>query len=132
MRERPQSGANDLVGRKTLRDGGSVVNVLLAQIDATLDELEGANRGDAERVFDAMYRRLESGREALARVVKYVLERGKSDPNAVFAGSVLYLKLAGIVLSGWQMARALTGGTTEERRGPRVLRGEDCNCALLC
>jgi hypothetical protein len=31
----------------------------------------------------------------------------KSDPNAVFAGSVPYLKLAGIVLGGWQMARAL-------------------------
>ena len=30
-----------------------------------------------------------------------------SDPNAVFAGSVPYLKLAGIVLGGWQMARAL-------------------------
>ncbi|BCQ30269.1 hypothetical protein NK8_84600 (plasmid) [Caballeronia sp. NK8] len=39
--------------------------------------------------------------------VAYVLESGKRDPNAVFAGSVPYLKLAGIVLSGWQMARAL-------------------------
>ena len=30
----------------------------------------------------------------------------KSDIKAVFAGSVPYLKLAGIVLGGWQMARA--------------------------
>jgi hypothetical protein len=30
----------------------------------------------------------------------------KADPRAVFAGSVVYLKLAGIVLGGWQMARA--------------------------
>ena len=30
----------------------------------------------------------------------------KSDIKGVFAGSVLYLKLAGIVLGGWQMARA--------------------------
>ncbi|POD68882.1 hypothetical protein BKM17_26465 [Pseudomonas syringae group genomosp. 3] len=28
-------------------------------------------------------------------------------PNAVYAGSVPYLKLAGIVFDGWQMARAL-------------------------
>jgi len=99
--------ANDLVGRKTLRDGGTVVNALLAQIDVTLDELDALCAQDAGRAFGAMYRRLTDGRAALARVVKYVLEAGKSDPNAVFAGSVLYLKLAGIVLSGWQMARAL-------------------------
>ena len=30
----------------------------------------------------------------------------KTDIKAVFAGSVPYLKLAGIVLGGWQMARA--------------------------
>jgi alkylation response protein AidB-like acyl-CoA dehydrogenase len=107
--------ANDLVGRKTLRDGGSVVNVLLARIDATLAELEAVSRSDAGRVSDAMYRRLTDGRAALARVVKYVLERSKSDPNAVFAGSVLYLKLAGIVLSGWQMARALL--VAQQKRG---------------
>jgi hypothetical protein len=92
-----------------------VVNVLLARIDATLAELEAVSRSDAGRVSDAMYRRLTDGRAALARVVKYVLERSKSDPNAVFAGSVLYLKLAGIVLSGWQMARALL--VAQQKRG---------------
>jgi butyryl-CoA dehydrogenase len=30
----------------------------------------------------------------------------KTDIKAVFAGSVPYLKLAGIVLGGWQMGRA--------------------------
>ena len=30
----------------------------------------------------------------------------KTDVRAVYAGSVPYLKLAGIVLCGWQMARA--------------------------
>jgi hypothetical protein len=33
----------------------------------------------------------------------------------VFAGTVLYLKLAGIVLSGWQMARALL--VAQQKRG---------------
>jgi hypothetical protein len=35
-----------------------------------------------------------------------VVANAKSDIKAVFSGSVLYLKLAGIVLGGWQMARA--------------------------
>jgi hypothetical protein len=42
----------------------------------------------------------------LEEVVGYVVANTKSDIKAVFAGSVTYLKLAGIVLGGWQMARA--------------------------
>jgi hypothetical protein len=99
--------ANDLVGRKTMRDGGATARVILEQIDETLAALQSADAGEAARVFDAMHRRLAEGREALANVIAYVLETAKRDPHAVFGGSVLYLKLAGIVLSGWQMARAL-------------------------
>ena len=40
-------------------------------------------------------------------VVGFVVDKGRSDPNAVFAGSVPYLLLAGNVVAGWQMARAL-------------------------
>jgi hypothetical protein len=36
-----------------------------------------------------------------------VVENAKTDPNAVFAGSVPYLKLCGIVFSGWQLGRAM-------------------------
>jgi butyryl-CoA dehydrogenase len=39
-------------------------------------------------------------------VVDFVVNNTRSDIKAVFSGSVLYLKLAGIVLGGWQMARA--------------------------
>ncbi|MGB7480050.1 MAG: acyl-CoA dehydrogenase C-terminal domain-containing protein, partial [Burkholderiaceae bacterium] len=39
-------------------------------------------------------------------VVDYVTANLKADVKAVFAGSVPYLKLAGIALGGWQMARA--------------------------
>ena len=95
--------ANDLVGRKTARDGGAAAQALLAQIDQTIAAL---TRHDGAP-FAAMHRHLGAGRAALANVVAYVLENTKRDPNAVFAGSVPYLKLAGIVLTGWQMARAL-------------------------
>jgi alkylation response protein AidB-like acyl-CoA dehydrogenase len=99
--------ANDLVGRKTMRDGGAAAQALLSEIDATLASLQTIDAGNAARVFDAMHRRLADGRDALANVVTYVLAAGKRDPRAVFGGGVLYVKLAGIVLSGWQMARAL-------------------------
>jgi hypothetical protein len=39
--------------------------------------------------------------------VDFVAGHSKQQPNAVFAGSVPYLMLAGTVMAGWQMARAL-------------------------
>ena len=44
---------------------------------------------------------------ALLDVVDVVTEHSKASPNAGFAGSVPYLMLAGTVVAGWQMARAL-------------------------
>jgi len=40
-------------------------------------------------------------------VVDFVVAGAKASPNAVFAGSVPYLMLAGNLVAGWQMARAL-------------------------
>ena len=94
--------ANDLVGRKTLRDGGAVAQSLLREIDKTVDSLKSQH----DAAFVSIATQLEAGRRALASVVEFVVHQGKRDPNAVFAGSVPYLKLAGLVLAGWQMARA--------------------------
>ncbi|WP_321948811.1 acyl-CoA dehydrogenase [Paraburkholderia sp. J10-1] len=95
--------ANDLVGRKTVRDSGAVAKALLGEIARTAEELGQAGGAAAA----SMREQLEKGARSLANVVDYVVANVKSDPNAVFAGSVPYLKLAGIVLCGWQMARAL-------------------------
>jgi alkylation response protein AidB-like acyl-CoA dehydrogenase len=95
--------ANDLIGRKTVRDGGATAQAILAQMDQTIAQLAGRD-GQA---FKSMHRYLSAGSLSLARVVEFMVAKVKSDPNAVFAGSVPYLKLAGIVLGGWQMARAL-------------------------
>ena len=95
--------ANDLVGRKTARDGGRVAKGIAARIAATEAELE-TSASDAGR---SMEKRLREGRLAFEQVVDFIVIRSRSDPNAVFAGSVPYLMLAGNVVSGWQMARAL-------------------------
>jgi hypothetical protein len=95
--------ANDLVGRKTARDGGATARAIAAQIEATVAELK-ARGGDAGR---AVAHRLDAGRRAFLDAVDFVVAQGRSSPNAVFAGSVPYLMLAGTVMAGWQMARAL-------------------------
>jgi hypothetical protein len=94
--------ANDLVGRKTVRDGGAVAKSILAQVRATEAQLAETQGDD----FKAMHRALTEGSAALEAVVDYVAGNMKTDIKGVFSGSVLYLKLAGIVLGGWMMARA--------------------------
>ena len=95
--------ANDLVGRKTARDGGRTARAIAAQIAATESELFERTSAAAR----AMAKRLRAGREAFEQVVGYVVDNARSRPNAVFAGSVPYLMLAGNLVAGWQMARAL-------------------------
>ena len=95
--------ANDLVGRKTARDGGAVARQLAAQIEATENELA---QGDSP-ARRAMGKRLAAARTAFVEVVDYVVTHSKGDVGAVFAGSVPYLMLAGNVVAGWQMARSL-------------------------
>lgn len=94
--------ANDLVGRKTVRDGGEVAKSILAQVRATEAQLAAAQGDD----FKAIHRALTEGSTALEAVVEYVAGNMKADIKGVFSGSVLYLKLAGVVLGGWMMARA--------------------------
>lgn len=94
--------ANDLVGRKTVRDGGATAKSILAQVRQTEEELSAVDSGD----LAAIRAQLAAGSKALEEVVDYVVANMKSDIKGVFAGSVLYLKLAGVVLGGWQMARA--------------------------
>jgi hypothetical protein len=95
--------ANDLVGRKTSRDGGQTARAIAGQIEAT--EAELCAQGGAAAL--AVVKRLQAARLALLDVIDFVAGNTKASPNAVFAGSVPYLMLAGNVVAGWQMARAL-------------------------
>ncbi len=95
--------ANDLIGRKTSRDGGQTAKAIAAQIEKTESEL--LKHGSSDAV--AVAKRLKAAREAFIDVVDFVAGNTKASPNAVFAGSVPYLMLAGNVVAGWQMARSL-------------------------
>ena len=95
--------ANDLVGRKTSRDGGQTAKAIAAQIKDTEAELIAL--GDADAL--AVAKRLTAARLAFVDVVEFVVSQVRTDPNAVFSGSVPYLMLAGNVVAGWQMARSL-------------------------
>jgi len=105
--------ANDLVGRKTSRDGGAMVKTLCAEIARTVVQLNESGSAHAK----AVAARLDAARASFLDAAQFVVDNMKSNPNAVFAGSVPYLKLAGTTVAGWQMARALLAAEAKIKAG---------------
>ena len=109
--------ANDLVGRKTARDGGQVAKAIAAQIQKT--EAELAEQGsEAAR---SMAKQLRAARESFVQIIDFVAGQTKTAPNAVFAGSVPYLLAAGKLVGGWQLARSLLIAQQLAAKGEDVL-----------
>jgi alkylation response protein AidB-like acyl-CoA dehydrogenase len=95
--------ANDIVGRKTVRDGGAVALALCAEVATTEEDL--AAHSEVECAI--MRHALRGAREVLVQTINHIVANAKTNPKAVYAGAVNYLQLAGVVLCGWQMARAM-------------------------
>ena len=94
--------ANDLVGRKTARDGGAVAKTVAAEIGAVAARL--AANADADlRTIGA---KLAIAVAALDRAIAWIASSYGANPRLALAGSVAYLRLWGVVAGGWQMARA--------------------------
>jgi len=94
--------ANDLIGRKTLRDGGATAQRLAMMIEQTEQDLH-----QGSPTAQSIAAQLSQSRAAFLTVVDHMLETGRSDPNAVFSGGVPYLMLAGNLIAGWQLARSV-------------------------
>ncbi len=94
--------ANDLVGRKLAREKvpGAAMKALIAEMSADA----AAIAGDAQ--LAAIAANLKNGIDALSTAADWILAHYESAPAAVHAGSVPFLKLTGIVVGGWLMAKS--------------------------
>ncbi|HYL49011.1 MAG TPA: acyl-CoA dehydrogenase [Stellaceae bacterium] len=88
--------ANDLVGRKLLRDRGAAVSDLITDMRRTLPQLDGH---DADGY-------LAHGINALERATNSLIEAADDDLGIALAGAEPYLRLLGTVAGGWLMARS--------------------------
>jgi alkylation response protein AidB-like acyl-CoA dehydrogenase len=92
--------ANDLIGRKLVRDGGRAAQVAIGQmraLDAALAQTPSF-RGIAA-VFSGAVSALEGS-------IHHVVGRYDSDARGVAGSAVPLLKLFGIVAGGWQLLRS--------------------------
>ena len=72
-----------------------------------IEHTEAALAKSGSAAASSTLKRLRAARDAFLQVVDFVAGNTKASPNAVFAGSVPYLMLAGNLMAGWQLARAL-------------------------
>ena len=64
--------------------------------------------------------RLAVARRAFLDVVDFIVVRGRTDPNAVYSGSVPYLMLGGNLVASWQFGRALLAAQSKLAVGDDV------------
>jgi len=86
--------ANDLVFRKTLRDGGAAVRELLAEMQADLTGLDAT-------LAEPMQRAITTTRDTL----DFICARA-NDPRRAAVSSVDWLMLLGWLCGGWVMAKS--------------------------
>ena len=94
--------ANDFVGRKILRDEGQAIGQVVSDMMSEANALIGSDHEGVARLGQ----QLKEGAQTLHDCVQWVLAHGKTNPAAVYFGSVPLLMLAGDVLGGSMMARA--------------------------
>ncbi len=103
--------AADLVGRKIGRDEGAAMRALCAEISATATAL-GGHRG-LQPVANA----LSAGVLALETATDYVADTIGTGAVDALSGSAPYLRLAGMVIGGWLLAKGALA-VHEERVTP--------------
>ncbi|MDE2466524.1 MAG: acyl-CoA dehydrogenase, partial [Alphaproteobacteria bacterium] len=99
--------ANDLLGRKVMRDEGATARLFAARIAETDANLA---RGDASA--QAISKKLAQARGAFEAALDWILENSRRDIDAVFAGSVPFLMLAGTLAAGWKLAESALAAQT--------------------
>ncbi|MEZ5538056.1 MAG: acyl-CoA dehydrogenase [Thiolinea sp.] len=103
--------ANDLIGRKILRERGETLLELLQDMQSTVSELEQ---------YDALAdlaTRLSGQLEALQSASDWVLAQGKDGMAKVLAGAVPFLYLLGTVAGSWQMCRLALAAQAKQDGG---------------
>jgi len=91
--------ANDLVGRKLLRDQGASFRALMSEINQTLEGLTSDS-------ITALKEGLASARSELEESAQYILDNASDNPKLVGAVAYSFLMQMGYVCGGWYHLRS--------------------------
>jgi alkylation response protein AidB-like acyl-CoA dehydrogenase len=115
--------ANDLIGRKIVRDQGKA----LADAIADMREVHRALADAGSDELSNIGMRLRGGVDSLENAARWIVARVAGDPRSVLAGAGPFLELAGIVCGGAQLGRAALSAAKKLDAGdgdPEFLRAK--------
>ena len=92
--------ANDLVFRKTLRDGGASIMALLDEMDKDMNGIAADNAEDISRMAGRVRFAVDRARDA----INHLLASANS-PRKAAAGGHHFVMMMGMLTGGWQMVR---------------------------
>ncbi len=92
--------ANDLLGRKVMRDGGDTARRFAARIADTEALLSGG-----DDTAQTIGRALAEARGAFETALDWLMDHTRSDVDAAYAGAVPFLTLSGTLAAGWKLAQ---------------------------
>ena len=102
--------ANDLVGRKTARDGGVAAKQLIAEIQA---DLKAWGAGDVAELARA----LEAPLARVSETVDWILATDAVDPARVLSAAVPILHLFGLTFGGWLIVKQAASAARDLANG---------------
>ena len=94
--------ALDLVRRKLQQDGGKAAAALIADMRATVGDLNGANHASLAAIAAV----LSPAIDALEGVTAWIATTFHDDPIAAASGATPYMRMLGFIAGGWLMAEA--------------------------
>ena len=93
--------ANDLIGRKTARDGGATARAVADDIDKVAARLASHREPELQSIGV----RLAAATEALQGAIDWLVPEYGKNVRVAHAAAVPYLKLWGLLVGGWQLGR---------------------------
>jgi alkylation response protein AidB-like acyl-CoA dehydrogenase len=121
--------ALDFIGRKCLRDGGEAVTLLLAEMQATVDQLASAH-GSAVNLRNRLRHAIEQCQDAL----NYVLENSSDSQGIAYNFMMMY----GNTVSYWLLVKLaaaaqdrLTAGETDRFYNQKIATAEFFSTQIL-
>lgn len=105
--------AGDLVGRKTIRDGGEAARELMSEMNGVASAASNSDNASVRLVGE----KLSAALNTVNDVVNWILEMEQKDPRLPAAASVRYLMMWGTLCGAWQLAVSALAATEELNSG---------------
>lgn len=93
--------ANDLIGRKIVRESGSSMLRLITDMRESLASAKAPDGEPLEVILLATRQSIDD----LESAVDWILGSASNDPDGISAGATAFLKLSGNAICGWLMAK---------------------------